>query len=121
MNTLLALSESWRQRATELRTWADAEGAARSLEACAAELEAAVTAARDQELTLAEASTESGYSERRLRELVSEGAIPNAGRKGRPRIRRGDLPRKPGGRPAESPGYDVGADALDLVSRMEAR
>jgi hypothetical protein len=45
-------------------------------------------------LTLAEASTESGFSKDRLRHLVAEGRLHNVGRKGAPRVRRGDLPRK---------------------------
>ena len=51
-----------------------------------------------------------------LRELVAAGEVPNAGRKGAPRIRRADLPRKPGAK-SES-GYDVSADAAALVARL---
>lgn len=45
-------------------------------------------------LTLGEASAESGYSVDHLQRLVSSGDLPNAGEKGRPRIRRADLPKK---------------------------
>ena len=116
MRSLLALADHWRERAASVREWAAAEGSARALEGCAAELEEAVRAALDEELTLEEASTASGYSKRRLRELVAAGELPNAGRKGAPRIRRADLPRKPGGQ-SES-GYDVDADAAALVARL---
>ncbi len=57
-------------------------------------VEAALRQVHDESLTLAEAARESGYSPDRLRHLVSEGAIPNAGRRGSPRLRRGDLPKK---------------------------
>jgi hypothetical protein len=46
-------------------------------------------------LTLAEAARESGYSAAHLARLLDEGRIANAGRKRAPRIKRGDLPKKP--------------------------
>ena len=45
-------------------------------------------------LTLDQAAEESGYSKRTIREQVARGKIPNAGKHGRPRIRRADVPRK---------------------------
>ena len=116
MRSLLALAERWRERAESVREWAAAEGSARALEGCAAELAEAVRAALDEELTLEEAAAVSGYSKRRLRELVAAGEVPNAGRRGAPRIRRADLPLKPGAK-SESD-YDVGADAAALVARL---
>jgi hypothetical protein len=110
------LPATWRSRADELRPYAP--GAAEAFARAAAELDAAMAEAADAPLTLAEAVAESGYSERRLRELLSEGAIPNAGRKHRPRIRRADLPRKAGAGKAEpSNGYDPDADAAALLAR----
>ena len=44
---------------------------------------------------ITEAVAASGYSADHLRSLVATGAIQNAGRRGSPRIRQGDLPRKP--------------------------
>lgn len=105
------LPTAWRERAAELRRWAAAEGAARALEAAAAELETALRAADDEPLTLSEAARESGYSVRRLRELIAEGRLPNAGRRGAPRIRRGDLPR----RATTAGGYDPREDARELL------
>lgn len=47
-------------------------------------------------LSLREAALLSGYSADHLRREISRGYIANAGRKGNPAIRRGDVPRKPG-------------------------
>ena len=49
-------------------------------------------------VTLREASLISGYTVDHLQRLVASGQLENIGRKGRPRIRRGDLPAKPGHR-----------------------
>jgi hypothetical protein len=108
-----ALPATWRHRAEELRPYAPA--AAEAFRAAADELEAALREAADEELTLAAAAEASGYSARRLRELISGGELPNAGRKGAPRIRRGDLPR----RAAKSTGiqYDPAVDARSILSR----
>lgn len=110
--TLAELSARWRGDADRLEHWGDSRGA-ELLRLAAAELDAAVCAADDEELTLEEAVQESGYSERRLRELIADGTIPQAGRKGAPRIRRRDLPRRAKGRAA---GYDPDADARALLS-----
>lgn len=107
----------WREHATGLRGFA-AEGAATAFESAANELEEALRSSEGEELTVPEAAQVSGYSERRLRELLAEGSLPNAGAKGRPRVRRGDLPWKPATNGAA--GYDVDADADQLVERMEA-
>lgn len=63
------------------------------------DIESALRAHVQEELDLAAAAAESGYSKKRLRELVREGKIPDVrpdGSSGRIRIRRCDLPRKPG-------------------------
>jgi hypothetical protein len=107
------LPAAWRDRAEQLRRWARAEGAAVAWEAAAAELDEALRACADEELTLSEAAEVSGYSERRIRELVAGGDIPNAGRKHRPRVRRGDLPRRPS--KANPTDYDAVTDAARLL------
>jgi hypothetical protein len=71
-------------------------------------------------LTLGEAVRESGYSERRLRELVSEGRLENAGRHGAPRFRRDALPRKRTSSGSPGAEYDPVADARALVRKMAA-
>jgi hypothetical protein len=43
-----------------------------------------------------EAAAESGYAADTLGRLVREGQIPNAGRLNAPKIRRRDIPKKPG-------------------------
>lgn len=110
-----ALAGTWRTRACQLERYAPS--AAEAFRTAAAELEEAVQAAHDEALTLDRAATESGYSKRRLRELVAEGRIPNAGRKHAPRIRRGDLPSRARGAP-EAESYDVDADADALIGRL---
>jgi len=73
----------------------------------------------DEVLTLARASAESGYSVDHLGRLIREGRLPNVGRQRAPRLRRVDIPRKPGrqtGSLASAPGvlYDVDADVRFL-------
>jgi hypothetical protein len=109
-----ALPAAWRARASELRRYAPP--AAEAYLCAAQELEEAIRAAQDEQLTLQEAALESGYSVRRLRELVADGSIPQAGEKGRPRIRRGDLPRRAGAVPASA--YDMETDAAELAGRV---
>lgn len=75
------------------------EREARLEESIAEEVEAAFRDWRQEELTVAEAAGESGYSKERLRELVRERKIPDPrppDSQGEIRIRRCDLPRKPG-------------------------
>ena len=75
----------------------------------AAEVEGALKDDRDETLTIAQAALESGYSSEHLRKLVASGTIPNAGAKGRPRIRRRDLRARSvtGNRQIGSPEDDV--------------
>jgi hypothetical protein len=65
-------------------------------------------------LNLEAASRESGLSVNRLRHKVSDGEIPNAGRKGAPLIRRRDLPRK---RRGGGTAFDAEAIADDIAVR----
>lgn len=70
-------------------------------------------------LTLDEAAGRSGYSRDHIARLVRDGAIPNAGSKGRPAVRTGDLPRRAPGKVERSrrAPYDPSADARALGSR----
>jgi hypothetical protein len=106
-----ALAGLWRERATMLRRHG-ADAPATTLEAVAGELEASIRAAAETALSLADAASESGFSADHIRHLVSSGAIPNAGRKGSPRVRRQDLPAKAGAR--RDAAYDAHADATAI-------
>ena len=90
---ILDLASEWRRRATMLREYG-ADGQAAAVEACAIELTDAVKHWQDEPLTLDQAAEETGYSYSSLQQKVAAGEIPNIGDKGRPRVRRCDLPLK---------------------------
>lgn len=92
---LADLPAVWRKRADVLRRHGAAEAAA-TAETLAEELADALRAALSEAVSLEDAARESGYSADHLSRLVRSGAIPNAGRKNAPAIRRADLPRKAG-------------------------
>ena len=106
MKRLLELAAEWRATADTLAAHGAEQGAA-TCRLHAAELEAALRAQDDELLDLTAASTESGYSPDRLRHMIAEGTVPNAGRRGAPRVRRADLPHKKRG----SAGFDPTAAA----------
>lgn len=114
MNSLRDLVARWGDKATDLRRYAPE--VANAIEDCASELSVALGAESDTPLTFAEAAAESGYSAEHLRKLVASGKIENAGRPNAPRIRRADLPIKPGSRskPAVA-GFDPQAFARSLT------
>ncbi len=96
---LAELAERWRdEHATLLRRYGDARGA-QICEYHAVQLEEALHAHESELLSIAEASEESGYSASRLYHCIEDGTLPNAGRRGAPRIRRADVPKKLGTRP----------------------
>jgi len=109
MDSLLRLAERWKSEAKLLRRHG-CESAATTAELHAGQLRDALTEAELETLTLEEAAEESGYSYGHLSDLLREGVLRNAGRKGAPRIRRSDLPRKPGH--GSSPG-----SRIELVER----
>jgi hypothetical protein len=113
---LADLSARWIARADELAPYAPA--AAEAFRRAAVELEAAQRAADDEVLSLADAAAVSGYSSETLRHMVSRGRIPNAGRRGAPRIRRADLPRQA---PAADTKYSPAADALSIIGRTHGQ
>lgn len=126
MGRVIELVGTWRRHAEMLRRYGDDRGAT-VLEALAGQLEEAIQDQEQEVLTLSQAADESGYSKRRLRELVAEGRLPNQGERGRPRILRSDLPAKPvKQRPAArggsgGTGYDPFQDARMLAGRIAAR
>jgi hypothetical protein len=106
---VLRLADLWRTEAERLERFAPA--AAVAFRDAAAQLETAIRAEADEVLTLTEAAMASGHSVDHLRHLVAAGVLHNAGRKGAPRVRRSDLPKKT--RPVSQ--YDVNADARRLA------
>jgi len=100
--------------ATRQRELFGNEPGARGIEWAAAQIRSALSAQGEEELTLAEATRRSGYSEDHLCRLVRTGRIPDLrdppGR-GAIRIRARDLPIKPAARQIH------GADAHGLASR----
>ena len=111
-DSLLDLAAGWVKDARFLREHGASEAAA-TTEKHAEQLTEAVKRAEDEALTLEEAATASGYARRTLREKVSTGEIPNAGEKGRPRIRRGDLPRRVKSKKADS--FDATTEAQEIL------
>jgi hypothetical protein len=95
------LSTQWRVDAKTLRSFG-ATSQAEAVERCAVELENTLAAEEGELLTLKHAAQISGYSTDHLGRLVRYGSIPNLGRPRAPRIRRGDLPIKPGTLPRQS-------------------
>lgn len=105
-------------KAKEFREAFGAEPQARSLEWAAAQIELALRDESDQLLTLADAAGISGYHPDSLARMVRDGQIPDLrppNSKGTIRIRRGDLPIKPG-RP-----HTPDADVRELASRLAKR
>lgn len=98
------LLAGWRDDAEVLRRRGHPDAAER-LERHAEEVEQALRAQRLQAITVAEAATESGYSEDHLRELARQGKIealrPN-GPRGTILLPRYALPRKPLPPPSDS-------------------
>lgn len=89
------LVKHWRTVGATLRRYG-AEEQASAIEQCADELERSSQKHDDAPLTLQEAAKFGGYSAEHLGRLVREGKVPNAGRKGAPRIARKDVPIKAG-------------------------
>lgn len=112
-----ALADEWREKAEDLRQYG-ADAQAQTLEAAADDLEERVAAIRLQTLTLREAAEESGYSYSRLQEMVGD-ELENVGEPGAPRVRRGDLPRKPGGTTVQVEETEDGVPDL-ARARLEA-
>ena len=86
------LAAHYRERADLLEPYAPA--AATAFREAADLAEGAWRDFQGEELSLKEAAEESGYSEAHMQRLIAEGSIPNAGRKHKPKVRRGDLPKK---------------------------
>jgi hypothetical protein len=88
-----SLADRWRADASVLRR-RGAVTLAELLDGCAAELEAWERERALELLTLEQASAESGYTYSAIEKMLRRGELVNLGKKGTPRVRRGDLPRK---------------------------
>ena len=115
MNTLLNLAARWREEADLLRGYGASEAGA-AAELHAQQLTEAIEEAEHEELTLGEAARASHYSKRRLRELVADGSIPNVGRKGAPRIKRKDLPKR--AKSKKGSDFDASTEARSILGGM---
>jgi hypothetical protein len=92
--TLHDLQKAWTTRASELEPYSPA--AAEAFRRAAAELRG-VLADDSDSVSLSEAHEIGGYSVDHLSRLLRDRTIENVGKKGgRPRIRRADVPMKPG-------------------------
>lgn len=94
-DSLADLPSHWCHEAELLRRRGQ-DALAAMADSYADELEAALREHDLEALTLQEAAVESGYSYSALQKMVAKGELPNLGDKHRPRVRRGDLPRKAG-------------------------
>jgi len=115
MKPVDALAERWLSVAEVLEGVLDERGAS-LFRLHAAELREAIREAGEEVLTLAQAAKESGYSASRLRHLIAAGDLPQAGERGRPRIRRGDLPTKP--KKVSETTTDVEREADDILRNI---
>jgi hypothetical protein len=106
---LADLPAKWREEA-QILSDNGAESQALVKVRAATELEEALIDRDNELLTVIQAAKESGYSKDWLRKLVASGQIPNVGKPGAPRVRRGDLPRKPARLASGSP-----EDRLQLI------
>lgn len=109
------LVDRWEaKRAEWARLHAQVDGAALAGEVLRdlAELEEA-----EPVLSLAEAARRTGYSPDHLSRLVREGALPNHGRKGAPRVKLSECPAKPALRKVPGYPYNPTADARPLGIR----
>ncbi len=97
MESLRQLECRWRKEAEHLRERYGplGESLAALCGAHARELKEVLRAEEDRVLTLEEAATYSGRGKSTIRRWLDTGQIENAGRKGAPLVRRGDLPLSP--------------------------
>ena len=105
----------WTPEVVQMRRRGQRETAA-LLESLCVELQDHADQWLDQHMTLAEAAETSGVSYSTLQYLVAAGDIVNAGHRGRPRVRRRDLPYRRTDRDSLiRPTDDVGEELIDEV------
>lgn len=122
MSSVEKLISRWQRRSARLREWTGGdERAATIWEKATQELEETLRDAENEVLNLQQAAELSGYSAGHLSRLIRRGDIPNAGRKYSPKIRRRDLPTKPGHLPQSmGPPHVAEAEAEQIVEAIVA-
>jgi len=94
-DALRDLASTWRAEAMTFRLYRE-ERLAVACERHADQVEEAAAAELLEAVTLEAAAELGGYSYSHLQHLVASGEIDNVGEKHAPRIRRSEIPRKPG-------------------------
>lgn len=125
---LNTLAQQWRKEATQLRQRYSLESLAQLCETHAQELTAAISHHEAEMLTLRAAAEHSGYSTSHLRALITNGTLSNVGRKGSPRLLRGELPYKArSGKPErknppiQNGKFDAAAAAASVLDKIKRR
>ncbi len=113
MTVMQSLPDQWRSEA-EMARRIGADAQAKTLEKCAADLEANEREEQARTITFREAADSSGFTYTALEKMVRAGRLPNAGTKHRPRLRVADLPRKGGRRLRAESGPDLADRVLAL-------
>lgn len=110
--------DRWEQRRKEWSLFKTTVDGATIADQVLSDLESLLGAGADELLTLAQAAEISGYSAEHLSRLIRSGTIPNAGRKGSPRLRRKDIPLRP---TAIASGNALAYDAVTDARRLKVR
>lgn len=92
----MSLLDLWRARADEVEPYSPP--AATAIRTCADELERQQKMDDSDTVSPTEAALWSGYDVDSIGRMIREGKLTNHGNKNRPKVRRSDLPRKPGHR-----------------------
>src|SRR5947209_1768830 len=106
MTSLVELRQRWEVRRVMFAQFGATVDGAKLADEVLADLAALQQAQSAEAVTLKEAARLGGYSSDHLQRLVAEGQLENVGRKGRPRIRRADVPTRPGHRLPDASGGD---------------
>ena len=86
--------ERWTERANEWKKLDVSVKGAPLAEEIIADLEAIAAGTNSEELTVTQAAEATGYTADHIGRLVREGKLTNYGRKGAPRVRRSELPKR---------------------------
>lgn len=115
--TLTAMREKWESRRREGETFKTQVDMAVVCAAVLEDIDAVVARRENDVLSLPEAARLSGYSSGHLGRLIRKGEIANAGRHCAPRIRRQDLPVKPGYLPDNDEPLQIASASKEHVVR----